>query len=108
MSNSEKEKEKIIAIALDGQGNANSTTLFFDAAYLSAEGSGSTDGMAMHSSGVLFVSLPNGLGLISAQGKLLGKLALGQVTNLTFDSTQSYLYVTTPTRLLRLPINAVK
>ena len=64
--------------------------------------------MTMHSSGFLFVSIPNGLGILSPQGELIGKIALGQITNMAFDESFDYLYLTAPQRLLRLKIKPVE
>lgn len=105
VSNSEDNIAQIIAIELDSQGNAKTARLFFDAGALVSDGPGSTDGLTVHPSDFLFVSIPNGLAILSPKGKLLGKMALGQVTNVTLDHTQSYLYITSPTRLLRLKLN---
>ena len=58
----------------------------------------------MHPAGYLFVSIPNGLGLLSPEGRLLGQIALGQVTNMTLDHTNANLYITAPKRLLRLAL----
>lgn len=104
VSNSEAGKAQVFAIDLDRDGNALATRLFFDGAELLADGPGSTDGMALHRSNYLFVSVPNGFAILSPSGELLGKAALGQVTNLAFDKTFSYLYLTTPGRLLRLEL----
>jgi len=104
VSNSEADKAHIIAIELDKQGKPGSSRLFFDGAKLISDGPGSTDGMAVHSSDYLFVSVPNGLAVLSPTGELLGKVALGQVTNMTFNTTYSYLYITSPEKLLRLKI----
>ena len=108
VSNSEVGKAHIIAIELDNQENPRNSRLFFDGAKLISDGPGSTDGMTVHPSDYLFVSIPNGLGVLSPMGELLGKVALGQVTNMTFDSTYSYLYITSPKRLLRLKINSLQ
>ncbi len=108
VSNSEVGKEQIIAIELDKQGKSKSSRLFFDAKKLSSDGPGSADGMAVHSSDYVFASIPNGLGILSPKGKLLGKIALGQVTNVAFDNTHSYLYITSPKKLLRLKIKSFK
>ncbi len=105
VSNSETGKAQIFAIDLDGDGRALGTRLFFDGTQLVADGPGSTDGMALHRSDYLFVSIPNGFAILSPTGELLGKAALGQVTNLAFDQSFSYLYLTTPGRLLRLQVN---
>ncbi len=106
VSNSETDKAQIVAIDLDEQGNPKGSRLFFDGGPLISDGPGSTDGMSMHPDDYLFVSIPNGLGILSPKGELLGKVALGQVTNMTFDSSGTQLFVTTPKRLLRLRINA--
>ena len=102
VSNSETGDAYIVAIELDTDGMAGDSRVFFDAAELAAEGPGSTDGMAIHPSDFLFVSVPDGLGLLSPDGELLGRIALGAVTNMAFDATFSYLYITTPSQLLRL------
>ena len=93
-----------MVIELDPEGNPVQSSLFFDAADLIADGPGSTDGMAVHKSDFLFVSVPNGLALLSSKGEMLGKLALGQITNMAFDESFSFLYITAPDRLLRLKI----
>ncbi len=104
VSNSESGKAQIIAIGLDRSGEPLESRLFFDGAELLDDGPGSTDGMAMHSSDHLFASIPNGFAILSPAGEMLGKVTLGQVTNLAFDNNQLYLYLTAPVRLLRLPI----
>ena len=104
VSNSENGKSHIISIPLDSQGNAKTSRLFFDGSSLIPDGPGATDGMAVHRSDYLFVSIPNGIGILSPKGKLLGKVALGQVTNVAIDNSYSFLYITTPKRLLRLKI----
>ena len=104
VSNSETDNPQIIAIDLDNQRNPASSRLFLDAGKLVPDGPGSTDGLTVHASDFVFVSIPNGLGVLSPEGELLGKVALGQVTNLAFDDTFSYLYITAPDRLLRLKL----
>lgn len=108
VSNSEVDKAHIIAIGLDSQGKPRNSRLFFDGAKLISDGPGSTDGMTVHPTDYLFVSIPNGFGILSPTGELLGKVALGQVTNMTLDNTHSYLYITSPRRLLRLKIKSLQ
>lgn len=105
VSNSEVDKAQIFAIELDSQGGATSSRLFFDGTKLIPDGPGSADGMAVHATDYLFISIPNGLGILSPEGELLGKVALGQVTNMALNKSHSYLYITSPKRLLRLKIN---
>lgn len=108
VSNSATGGPHIVAIGLDAEGNPNNSRLFFDAGSLVSDGPGSTDGMTMHPSDFLFVSIPNGIGILSPEGALLGKIALGQITNLAFDDSFDYLYLTAPQRLLRLKIRAAE
>ena len=108
VSNSEAGKEQIIAIELDERGNPGLSRQFFDGRELISDGPGSTDGMTVHKSGYLFVSIPNGLAVLSPTGELLGKIPLGQVTNMALNATSSHLYITTPNRLLRLEIGDIR
>ena len=98
---------QIIAIELDNEGNPENSRLFFDGSNLISDGPGSTDGMAVHATDFLFVSVPNGVAVLSPKGELLGKIQLGQITNMAFDTRYSHLYITAPDRLLRLKINDV-
>ena len=107
VSNSASDNPQIVAIDLDAEGNAKSSRLFFDAGRLVSDGPGSTDGMTMYPGDFLFVSIPNGLGILSPLGELLGIIALGQITNMAFDDSFEYLYVTAPQQLLRLKIKSV-
>jgi gluconolactonase len=106
VSNSETGKAGVFAITLDADGNARQRHVFFAASELEADGPGATDGMAMHRLDYLFVTLPNGFGILSPKGELLGRVALGQVTNLAFDAAYQFLYLTTPGRLLRIRLGS--
>lgn len=108
VSNSAENKAQIIAIELDHQGNFEKSLLFFDGKNLVSDGPGSTDGMVVHPTDFLFISIPNGLGVLSPKGELLGKISLGQTTNMAFNHSLSHLFITTPKRLMRLKINSVK
>ena len=50
--------------------------------------------MKVHSSGNIFTSGPGGLLVISPEGKLLGKIDFGSITNCAFDDKEEYLYAT--------------
>ena len=82
--------KKIMKINLE---NMEMSTLF-DGANLPPEDEGDFDGMKVHSSGNIFTSGPGGLLIISPQGKLLGKIDFGQITNCAFDDNEEYLYAT--------------
>ena len=81
---------KILKINLE---NMEISTLF-DGANLPPENEGNFDGMKVHSSGNIFTSGPGGLLIISPQGKLLGKIDFGSITNCAFDNEEEYLYAT--------------
>ncbi len=108
VSNSEVGKERIIAIPLNEEGGPGESRVFFDASDLGEDVKGSTDGMVVHPSGFVFASIPGGVGVLSPAGELLGKISLGQVTNVTLDASSSYLYITPPNQLLRIAIDSPK
>ncbi len=69
-------------------------TTLFDGAELPEEDEGNFDGMKVHSSGNIFTTGPGGLLVISPEGKLLGKIDFGTITNCAFDDDENYLYAT--------------
>ena len=81
---------KILKINLE---NMEISTLF-DGANLPSEDEGNFDGMKVHSSGNIFTSGPGGLLIISPEGRLLGKIDFGHITNCAFDDNEKYLYAT--------------
>ena len=69
--------------------------LFFDGTELSKKYPGGFDGLKVHSSGNIFTTGPNGILIISPNGKLLAMINYGKkITNCNFDNKEEYLYVT--------------
>ena len=69
--------------------------LFFDGTELSKKYPGGFDGLKVHSSGNIFTTGPNGILIISPNGKLLAMINYGKkITNCNFDNNEDYLYVT--------------
>ena len=69
--------------------------LFFDGTELSEKYPGGFDGLKVHSSGNIFTTGPNGVLIISPNGKLLAMINYGKkITNCNFDNKEEYLYVT--------------
>ena len=69
--------------------------LFFDGTELSKKFPGGFDGLKVHSSGNIFTTGPNGILVISPNGKLLAMINYGKkITNCNFDDKEEYLYVT--------------
>ena len=81
---------KILKINLESM----EMTTLFNGAELPQEDEGNFDGLKVHSSGNIFTSGPGGLLIISPEGKLLGKIDFGAITNCAFDDKEEYLYVT--------------
>ncbi len=104
VSNSQPGNERIIAIPLDEEGNPGQSSLFFDASDQGEDAKGSADGMTVHPSGFIFATIPGGVGVLSPEGEIVGKIPLGQLTNVTLDASSSYLYITAPNQLLRIEI----
>ncbi|MEM1175921.1 MAG: SMP-30/gluconolactonase/LRE family protein [Pseudomonadota bacterium] len=101
VSNSQPGDEHIVAIQLDEHGAPQESRMLFDARGRTAGDDGSTDGLTVHPSGMLIATVPGGIAMLSPAGELLGEMSLGHTTNVAFDASLSYLYVTTPNRLLR-------
>ena len=81
---------KIMKINLDTQ----EIETFFDGKEISKKLDGNFDGIKFHSSGLVFSSGPGGLLIISPEGKLMGKIDFGHITNCAFDFKEDYLYAT--------------
>ncbi|MBU2924281.1 SMP-30/gluconolactonase/LRE family protein [Colwellia sp. 1_MG-2023] len=80
---------------------------FFNAQYLigQPEQQGLPDGMAVHSSGVIFATGPGGVWLFSPEGEVLAKIKTGLATsNCTFTTDEKTLYITADDNLLSIPI----
>ncbi len=81
---------KIIKIDI----NNYEQTELFDGKELMEMYKGYFDGMTVHSSGNIFTTGPGGLLVISNEGKLMAKIDLGHLTNVTFDNDEGYVYAT--------------
>jgi gluconolactonase len=66
---------------------------------------GYPDGMAVHSSGVIFATGPGGVWLFDQQGKVLAKIKTGLLTsNCAFSTDEQYLFITADDYLLSIPL----
>ena len=81
---------KIIKIDI----NNYEQTELFDGKELMEMYKGYFDGMTVHSSGNIFTTGPGGLLVVSNEGKLMAKIDLGHLTNVTFDNDEGYVYAT--------------
>ena len=86
----------------------NKSELFFDGTELAKESPGNFDGLKVHSSGNIFTTGPNGILVLSSDGKLLANIKFkDMLTNCAFDSDEKYLYVTGFSFVARISLKAV-
>ncbi|MBL6649093.1 MAG: SMP-30/gluconolactonase/LRE family protein [Flavobacteriaceae bacterium] len=105
--NSSNTSEAPIILKIDLENNNNSE-LFFDGTELAKENPGNFDGLKVHSSGNIFTTGPNGILVLSANGKLLANIKFKDVlTNCAFDSAENYLYVTGFSFVARIALKSV-
>lgn len=79
--------------------------LFFDGPFREQD-EGVVDGMKVHSSGIVFITGPGGIHLVSEEGERLAHIRLDHpTTNLCFNPDETFLYFTTHTSVARLKIN---
>jgi gluconolactonase len=88
--------------------NENSSELFFDGTELAKENPGNFDGLKVHSSGNIFTTGPNGILVLSADGKLLANIKFkDMLTNCALDSEENYLYVTGFSFVARIALKSI-
>jgi gluconolactonase len=88
--------------------NENSSELFFDGTELAKENPGNFDGLKVHSSGNIFTTGPNGILVLSADGKLLANIKFkDMLTNCALDSDENYLYVTGFSFVARIALKSI-
>ena len=88
--------------------NENSSELFFDGTELAKENPGNFDGLKVHSSGNIFTTGPNGILVLSADGKLLANIKFkDMLTNCALDSDEKYLYVTGFSFVARIALKSI-
>jgi gluconolactonase len=106
IAQSDPEKARYYAYALDENGKVISGKVLFDATSLRSETrKGLPDGLKVHSSGILFATGPGGVLVISPEGKHLGTILTENGTaNCGFDADEKYLYMTADGYLMRIAL----
>jgi gluconolactonase len=90
-------------IAADG--SLENGKILFDFLALAKNGQGLPDGLKIHKSGNIFATGPEGIHIISPEGKHLAAIKTGKATaNCAFDTDQEYLYMTTTDLLIRVKL----
>jgi gluconolactonase len=91
------------AIKEDGTTDAKGKTLYNSIKYANAGDPGMPDGMCVDVKGNLWATGPGGVLVISPEGKLLGRILMGQSTaNCTFGDDGMTLYMTSDNRLCKV------
>lgn len=94
-----------LAYDLDEQGVVTGRREFFDASSYTDTLQGMPDGMAVHSSGMLFATGPGGVWLFSPEGEVLARILTGRLTaNCALSSDEGALYITAHDTLMVLPL----
>ena len=105
--NSSNTIEEPIILKIDLQ-NENNSELFFDGTELAKEYPGNFDGLKVHSSGNIFTTGPNGILVLSSDGKLLANIKFkDMLTNCALDSDEKYLYVTGFSFVARIALKSI-
>ncbi|WP_225318879.1 SMP-30/gluconolactonase/LRE family protein [Cellvibrio sp. KY-GH-1] len=104
---SDPEHPHWLAYDLDEQGNTSNKRVFYDATKFknNIEHQGVPDGMATHSSGVLFATGPGGVWIFSPAGEVLAKIYTEKLTaNCTLSSDEKTLFITAHDTLMSLSL----
>ena len=105
--NSSNTVEEPVILKIDLE-NENSSELFFDGTELAKENPGNFDGLKVHSSGNIFTTGPNGILVLSSDGKLLANIKFkDMLTNCALDSDEKYLYVTGFSFVARIALKSI-
>ena len=107
IAQSDPEKAVIMSYPIDASGNAGKGTLLFDATPMSKAGlKGLPDGLKVDQAGNIWTSGPGGLLVLSATGKLLGRIESGElISNCAWGDDGSTLYLTIDGYLGRIKTN---
>lgn len=104
---SDQEHPLWLAFDVQADGTLSNKRVFYDAIdLLGRDGEqGMPDGMAVHSSGILFATGPGGVWLFTPEGDVLAKIRTGRLTaNCTLSDDEKTLFITAHDTLMTLPL----
>ncbi len=96
-----------LAYDLSSDGKVSNKRVWVDASeFIGVAGEqGMPDGMAVHSSGLIFATGPGGVWLITPKGKILAKIKTGKLTaNCTLSTDEKTLYLTAHNTLMSVDL----
>ncbi len=101
VSNSDPDKAIWMKYELDGAGDFQNGSVFFDATTLTATQKGLPDGLKVNDNGILFCSGPGGVLVFSPEGHHLGTISTGEaVSNCALGD--GYLFMTSDMHIARV------
>ncbi len=105
VSQSDPEAALVRKIALTEDGDVTSDEVWLDVTdMVGDEAPGLPDGMVLDEDGIVFVTGPGGVLIVSPEGELLGRIFTGRATaNCTFGKDGSTLFMTAHDTLLSIP-----
>ncbi len=105
VAQSHRPEPVIFAYPYSGDGKAGEGRVFFDATPFVSSGPGLPDGLKTDREGNVWTTGPNGVFVLSPDGKLLGRIVTGKATaNLAFGGPDGQtLFITAHDALLRVP-----
>ncbi len=107
VSQSDGKEPYIIAYPLKKDGTVGEGKVFFDfSKHKDQLGNASSDGIKLDANGTMYAGAANGVVVISAQGKLLGKIETGVPTSNCAFGEGNYLYITAQHYVCRIKILA--
>jgi len=106
VSNSDRNAPVVTAYDIGSDGGLSAPSVVFDASPFLTQGDGLPDGMAIASNGVMFLTGPEGVYVLSAAAQLLGVIETGApISNCALDAKEEYLYLTASSHLARVRVN---
>ncbi len=96
-----------VAYDVNTHGNVENKRRFYDANHLAgtAGHKGGADGLAVHSSGVIFATGPGGVWLLTPEAKLLAIIRTGENTsNCALTTNEDYLFISADDYLMSVPL----
>ncbi|MFN3211913.1 MAG: SMP-30/gluconolactonase/LRE family protein [Henriciella sp.] len=102
---SDPENAVIMAYDTKPDGTVGGGRIFFDANAKLKDGGGLPDGMTVAANGTIFATGPDGVYVLSPEGKLLSVISTGMpISNCTLDDAEEYLYMTSSSVLARVAV----
>lgn len=102
---SDDERPLWLAYDIANDGAVENRRVFYDATEVAKLEAGKPDGMAVHSSGLIFATGPGGVWLFTPEGEVLAKIKTGKLTaNCALSADEKMLFLTAHDTLMTFPL----